>query len=108
MNFLEVSVEDGRAKADGVDVAASGASGPAVLGVRPQDLALSRDGGLSMRVDVIEAMGFEAYVHGLVGKVPFVARLSPDELPHARVGESIRVAPKQVQLFDRETGKALR
>jgi len=107
MNFLDVTMEDGRAKADGVEVAASGANGPAVLGVRPQDLALSSEGGLSVRVEVIEAMGFEAYVHGHVGKTPFVARLSPDELSRAKVGLDIRVAPKHVHLFDRETGRSL-
>ena len=108
MNFLEVDVADGRARAEGVDVVASGANGAAVLGVRPQDLVLtSETSGLAMRVEVVEAMGFEAYVHGHVGKSPFVARLSPDELSSAKVGADIRVAPKHVHLFDRETGRSL-
>ena len=112
MNFLEVEVEGGRARSEGLDVLVGGAAkdGSVVLGVRPQDVALTHEGdaGLSLRVEVVEAMGFEAYVHGKVGQAPFVARLSPEELPEARLGGVIRIAPKQVHLFDRETGAALR
>ena len=108
MNFLEVDVADGRARAEGVDVACSGANGAAWVGVRPQDLSVAPDGGLVMRVEVVEAMGFEAYVHGHVGKVPFVARLSPDELPAAKIGALLRLDAERVHRFDPSTGAALR
>ena len=112
MNFLDVDVAEGRARADDVDVllGRGAENGKAVLGVRPQDVALTSasDAGLSMKVEVVEAMGFEAYVHGKVGLAPFVARLAPEDLPKARLGGVIRIAPKQVHLFDRETGRALR
>jgi sn-glycerol 3-phosphate transport system ATP-binding protein/multiple sugar transport system ATP-binding protein len=111
MNFVDVEVEHGRARANAVEVAVDGnASGPAVLGLRPQDLSLVADGepGLSLRIEVVEAMGFEAYVHGVVAGKPFVARLSPEELARAQVGETVRLAPKHMHLFDRETGRSLR
>ncbi len=111
MNFVDVEVEHGRARADAVEVGVDGnTNGPAVLGVRPQDLALVSAGesGLSLRIEVVEAMGFEAYVHGVVAGKPFVARLTPEELSRSRVGDTVRLAPKQVHLFDRETGRSLR
>jgi ABC-type sugar transport system ATPase subunit len=110
MNFVDVDVAEGRAKADAVDVAVeAGASGPAVLGVRPQDLSLAAEGepGVSLEIEVVEAMGFEAYVHGRVAGRAFVARLSPDEIARARVGDEVRLAAKRAHLFDRETGRAL-
>jgi sn-glycerol 3-phosphate transport system ATP-binding protein/multiple sugar transport system ATP-binding protein len=109
MNFVDVRIEDGRARASGVDVAvAIGGARDAVLGVRPQDVALASDGGLSMEVEVVEAMGFEAYAHGKVGGATFVARLTPEELGAAKIGSTIRLGPKQAHLFDRESERALR
>ncbi len=106
MNFLSGVMADGRARGDGFDVAAGG-SGAVVVGVRPQDLEIGTGDGITLRVEVIEAMGFEAYAHGEVGGVPLVARLTPEELSAARVGEELRLVPKRVHLFDPETERAL-
>jgi sn-glycerol 3-phosphate transport system ATP-binding protein/multiple sugar transport system ATP-binding protein len=108
MNFVDVRVEGGRAKAAGIDAAVDAKDGDAVLGVRPQDVALEPGGGLTMRVEVVEAMGFEAYVHGKVGDASFVARLAPEALATARPGAEITLAAKRTHVFDRETGVALR
>jgi sn-glycerol 3-phosphate transport system ATP-binding protein/multiple sugar transport system ATP-binding protein len=111
MNFLDVSIANGRAKGEGVDVAVHAGEGEAVLGVRPQDLALASEGeppgGIALTVEVIEAMGFEAYVHGKVGASTFVARLSPEELPRAKVGAVLSLVPKRTHLFDRQSGKVI-
>jgi multiple sugar transport system ATP-binding protein len=106
MNFLAGTIENGRARGTGFDVEAEGA-GAVVVGLRPQDLEARSDGGIALRVEVIEAMGFEAYAHGKVGDVSFIARLSPSELAGARVGEELRLAPKRVHLFDPKTERAL-
>jgi sn-glycerol 3-phosphate transport system ATP-binding protein/multiple sugar transport system ATP-binding protein len=108
MNFVDVRVANGRAIANGVDVTVETEIRDAVLGVRPQDVALASDGGITMQVEVVEAMGFEAYVHGKVGDASFVARLAPEEIRHAKPGEAIRLASKHTHLFDRETGRAVR
>ncbi len=79
MNFLEVRVEGGRARAEGVDYPIEGsiaADGEVTIGVRAHDVRPSAGAGhLVLRVEVIEAMGFESYAHGTVGTTPFVARL---------------------------------
>ncbi len=109
MNFLEGTAEGGRVKGAGFDVAAVSPSGPTVLGVRPQDVVVGRgeEAGITLRVEVIEAMGFEAYAHGKVGDVSFVARLTPAELASAHVGEDLRLVPKRVHLFDPNTERTL-
>ncbi|MEI8257246.1 MAG: TOBE domain-containing protein, partial [Deltaproteobacteria bacterium] len=79
--------------------------------IRPHDVA--RAGGdevaLTLGVDVIEAMGFEAYAHGTVGKTTFVARLESDARSLPREGEqlALRVDASTVHLFDPESGRAL-
>ncbi len=108
MNFVDVQVEGGRAKAEGVDVEAPG-EGAVTIGVRPQDVVLGDEGarGVTLKVEVVEAMGFEAYVHGVVAGAPFVARLSPEELARVEVGKTVVLVPKRVHRFERESGKAL-
>jgi sn-glycerol 3-phosphate transport system ATP-binding protein/multiple sugar transport system ATP-binding protein len=80
-----------------------------LLGVRPHDLEPEADNpDLTLAVDVVEAMGFEAYAHGRVGDRPFVARLDGSARlpsPGARVG--FKVAPRAVHLFDPRSGERL-
>jgi hypothetical protein len=60
-----------------------------------------------MTVDVVEAMGFEAYAHGTVGTAPFIARLDGDALPAPGERIGLEVSGDAVHLFDRESGRAL-
>jgi sn-glycerol 3-phosphate transport system ATP-binding protein/multiple sugar transport system ATP-binding protein len=122
MQFLPARLEHGRVRADGVDLAlhpdlaarAERAAGAreVVLGIRPHDVSPSRNGhaALSLRVEVVEAMGFEAYAHGRVGQVPFVARLEGEATTATRPGDVLRldVPPRGVHLFDPQTEAALR
>jgi multiple sugar transport system ATP-binding protein len=41
------------------------------LGIRPEHIALNRQGTISMHVDLIEPTGAETHVHGKVGGAPF-------------------------------------
>ena len=63
-----------------------------------------------LRVEVVEAMGFEAYAHGTVASAAFVARLegaAAASLPSPGEALSLSVAPSAVHLFDPESGRAL-
>jgi ABC-type sugar transport system ATPase subunit len=106
MNFLPATIENGRALGPGLDVPSRG-TGKVVVGVRPQDLEVAPSGGITMHVEVIEAMGFEAYAHGKVGDASFVARLTPEELSSARVGSELSLTPKRVHAFDPSTERTL-
>lgn len=76
-----------------------------VLGVRPHEIELG-DGGVSLAVDLVEALGAESYAHGDVGGAPFVARLDASSL--VRKGEALPIRLRHVHLFDKETGRSLR
>jgi sn-glycerol 3-phosphate transport system ATP-binding protein/multiple sugar transport system ATP-binding protein len=123
MNLLEGKVveKDGALVATGeditvpVDPARFGTTltrGRAVtIGVRPHDLAVCREGMKRVTeivVDVVEALGFETYVHGWARQAgpTIVVRL---DSAHVRVGEKLPLAidASKVHLFDAETGRAL-
>ncbi len=120
MNFLEATVgaSGETIEASGLNLAVDRARYPTLdagravtVGIRPHDVARAGDNdrAVTLGVDVIEAMGFEAYAHGTVGKIPFVARLESDARSLPREGEqlSLRVDATTVHLFDPESGRAL-
>ncbi|MCB9601850.1 MAG: sn-glycerol-3-phosphate ABC transporter ATP-binding protein UgpC [Sandaracinus sp.] len=100
MNFLEGDVVGGRVRGEAFDLPArTRASGKVSVGIRPHDVFLAPDGGLTLDVEVVEAMGFETYAHGKLGGVKFVARLEGDHRPTP--GERLRldVATRHLHLF---------
>jgi sn-glycerol 3-phosphate transport system ATP-binding protein/multiple sugar transport system ATP-binding protein len=115
MNFLPAKVVGERVRAPGFDAplvrSANALSMERVVlaGVRPHDVAISRkqNADITMRVEVVEAMGFETYAHGRVGESPFVARLEGEH----RVGLGdvlpLDIAEKGLHLFDPESELAL-
>jgi sn-glycerol 3-phosphate transport system ATP-binding protein/multiple sugar transport system ATP-binding protein len=114
MGFLAAQASGGRVRAEGVDVALPEAlashEGEVVLGVRPHDVRLATGpGALQLTVDVVEAMGFEAYAHGHIGGKPFVARLEGDAQLGVRPGQvvALDVDVDGVHLFDPKSEAAL-
>ncbi len=81
------------------------------LGIRPHDLGRNGDVVASMRVEVIEALGSEAFVHGKVdgADTRLVARIEPEDAKTLRAGTTISVGvdPARIHLFDRATGVTL-
>ncbi|WP_146340745.1 ABC transporter ATP-binding protein [Nesterenkonia sp. NBAIMH1] len=83
-----------------------------ILGVRPEDMALSEDGsGIPMVVDVVEELGADAYIYGNPQGIstfqPVIVRVN-GRRPPAK-GETVRLKPQPdaVHLFDIETGLRL-
>ena len=122
MNLLEGRLEekDGKLVATGEDVtvavdAARFSPGRAVtIGLRPHDLVVWEEGmtrACEIVVDVVEALGFETYVHGWARQAgpTIVVRLDADRAQRARPGERLPLAidPCKVHLFDAETGLRL-
>jgi sn-glycerol 3-phosphate transport system ATP-binding protein/multiple sugar transport system ATP-binding protein len=111
MSFLEASVAGGLVNGPGFSrpLRASTSDGPVVLGLRAHDVRVAdASGDLSMHVEVIEAMGPEAFAHGTVGGARFVTRVELADLARVRAGTSIplSVVPERMRLFDATTGKA--
>ena len=114
MNFLPGTIEASGFRADGGSLwplpssAANAGGRPAIYGVRPEHLQLSRAGsGVPLMVQVVEPTGSETQVHGRLGTLPVMGAFR--ERVMAQPGEPIAVTadPALVHLFDRETGSRL-
>ncbi len=79
-------------------------AGPLTLGIRPEDVAVrdAADAGTDavVRVDLVEPMGHETYVHGRAGEQELTARIAPEHQP--RVGAEIGGAfdRRKLHFFD--------
>ncbi|MEZ4229771.1 MAG: sn-glycerol-3-phosphate ABC transporter ATP-binding protein UgpC [Polyangiaceae bacterium] len=118
MNFVDVVAKQGRdgwtVEAPGLSLKApaeklAGFSGarPLTLGVRPHALQQRADGGVRLRVEVIEALGSETFAHGKVGEASCVARLEPGAPVQAGEELLLGAAPSELHLFDPQSGRAL-
>ncbi|HEX3599839.1 MAG TPA: sn-glycerol-3-phosphate ABC transporter ATP-binding protein UgpC [Lacipirellulaceae bacterium] len=127
MNFIRGQIEGGvfrfsatngaghepvpaNSSASGVEVGRAIANGPAVLGVRPEDL-VARSGGegqlATVTLDVVEHMGHETMAHFALAGSQHVARLSADAgvQPGDRLALAIR--PGAFHLFSDGDGSRL-
>ena len=126
MNFFEgeISEENGKAvfKGDGmqIPVAAQHAGElfdtrpePVVLGLRPEDIGsataeASADAPrIKARIDLIEPMGAETYLHMNAGKYSFISRVDPHRQMKTGSEISLAVLGNNMRFFDPENGKAV-
>jgi ABC-type sugar transport system ATPase subunit len=121
MNFIRGQIENGvfrfanratngQATANEIHVGTAPASGPAVLGVRPEDLFARDDDGCrlaNITLDVVEHMGHETMAHFALAGGQHVARLAADAgvSPGDRLTLSIR--PGAYHLFSDSDGRRL-
>jgi len=86
-------------------VLASREGQPVLLGIRPEDVRVAdqADGGVRMRLDLVEPLGQELLVSARVGGHEVIARLPPAAA--AQSGQDITVAfdPEALHFFDSET-----
>jgi len=85
---------------------------PLTLGVRPEhvrvDPAGTEGASVAARIELVEPMGAETFLHLAAGPATFIARAVPQE--DHRVGGEVAVtfAADRAQLFDSASGAALR
>jgi sn-glycerol 3-phosphate transport system ATP-binding protein/multiple sugar transport system ATP-binding protein len=93
----------------------------ATLGIRPHDVHVAGEGrelSCTLHVDFVEALGFEAYVHGktvaadgtpIKDDVKLVVRLDAEHGRRVRVGEKVPLSfdPGHIHLFDKKTEIAM-
>ncbi|MDF2773607.1 MAG: glycerol-3-phosphate transporter ATP-binding protein [Geminicoccaceae bacterium] len=125
MNFVEGSVSsDGGSRsfvsADGTIaiplpdsvVSSAGANTAVVFGIRPEDVEVgvgeSGPGSVAARVDLVEPLGNETFVHASVGGLVVTARFAGRDLPGSGSPVSLRLDPQKAHWFDAETGLSLR
>ena len=126
MNFVEGTVSEHRGARSLVTddgtlsvplpaaIAASIAAGARiVLGVRPEDIETGDrtvgDGRVSFsgRVDLVEPLGNETFVHVTVGAHVMTVRVASRDLPHAGTEMGLRLDPAKAHWFDAATGSRL-
>ncbi len=112
MNFIEGTVETGGAAprfvAEGVsiDLSPDAQVKPGqkvILGVRPNDLGVSDEGGIKGSVVLCETTGADMQVHARVGKFDTVAVVPRGERRAPGSPVSLSVQPGKVHLFDAAT-----
>jgi multiple sugar transport system ATP-binding protein len=80
--------------------------------VRPENLRFAADGEtagvITIRVELVEPLGSEIYLHGRAGDRTLVARIGPDH--PVRAGDTVRLAVdlRRLHFFDGGSGAALR
>jgi len=87
--------------------------GEITVGIRPESFHLATEGGIKLKVEIVEELGSDIYVYGVVPGDPdvvehrFAARL--EGRLGARPGDVVQIAAKQsdVHAFDPATGERL-
>jgi multiple sugar transport system ATP-binding protein len=118
MNLINAVAENGQAKIAEYHVpvdeaAAKRMQGHITVGVRPEAWRVvgNSDAGLPVRVTVVEDHGADAFIHGTCGvegtPSSIVIRMAGRD--HPQKGETMYVTtdPKNVHVFDTETGERL-
>ena len=113
MNLVKAAVLDGGVDFAGVhvpverDVLAKASAGHVLLGVRPDDLALSETGA-EVTVTLVEELGADTLVYGTAqtkeGPVSVVARTGNHASPP--IGSIVRVTPSRYYIFDADGTQA--
>ncbi len=91
----------------GVEVPTAWLGRPLALGVRPEHLRPVAGGGLGARVDVVEAVGSEAYLHLDCEGMALVSRLPPQALPEPGARVELGADPAHLHFFDPGDGSRL-
>jgi len=103
MNFLKGTSNDGRFVAEGIDVRVQ-KPGIYEIGIRPQHLEVteSENAALTMVVEVVEPMGWEAHVHGKCGTQAVVAHVRHETIASIKPGDTLKfsVEERYVHAFD--------
>jgi multiple sugar transport system ATP-binding protein len=111
MNFYSARVHEGVAKASGfsLPLPVRFDAADAVIGLRPEAIGVPGDGreAITMRVEVVEAVGSDQFLHGLVGSDQSVARVDPDFVATPGTDVQLGIDLRRIHLFDPATERSL-
>ena len=93
-------------------VAKDGGRGESViLGVRPEDVRVARPGDASaarLRLDLVEPMGNEVFLHASAGEHEVTARVAPQPLPEPGAEIALALDESKMHFFDPVSRESLR
>src|SRR5687768_16421802 len=82
-----------------------------VLGIRPENVGVGDRGGPSVgvpaRVDLVEPLGNETFVHAAIGAHVVTVRYTSRDLPTAGETLMLRLDPARAHWFDTQNGERL-
>lgn len=82
-----------------------------IVGIRPEYVRIATpdvEGQVGVEVDLVETLGSEALVHGMLAGKPFVIKTETlDKLAEMNNISGFTMSPDLVRVFDGETGEAL-
>jgi multiple sugar transport system ATP-binding protein len=117
MNFVPAKVVEGGVQfGNGVGIVdattLNNAKGHSVtVGVRPEDLVITKGKGLEVEIDVVEELGADGYLYGraVIDGAEHSVVVRVDGRNHPNRGEKVFVEPvaKHIHVFDTETGLRL-
>jgi multiple sugar transport system ATP-binding protein len=112
MNFVPATVDNGTAKASGLEVTLPKPVGATkgTLGFRPEavtDRVVDGGPSMQMKVDVVERLGSDQFLYGQVGSDQVTARVDPRM--KVDPGDTVRLGldTRSMHFFDAESEKAL-
>jgi multiple sugar transport system ATP-binding protein len=117
MNLLQVPIVDGGVAFGNAvvkidqSVLAKTSAKQVTLGVRPENLIVTKNEGISVEVDVVEELGSDGYLYGSAvvdgAHLELVSRVDGRDHPHK--GETVSLKPEGgiMHLFDAVTGERL-
>ena len=95
----------------GKEVLAHGKGKTVTVGVRPEDLVVTKGKGLEVEIDVVEELGADGYLYGraVIDGANHNVVVRVDGRNHPNRGEKVFVEPvaKHIHVFDSETGNRL-
>jgi len=113
MNLVRVPVSDGHARLGGeqlplpreiAEAAGGSGAGEIIIGIRPEHVSVSDDGGdgLSGEVLLVESLGADSYVHVTLAdsEEPFVARTEGYDARRPGSNVRLRIDPERIYAFD--------
>ena len=94
------SVELGRTAGGGQRVAGGQ---EVILGVRPENVRVAKPGdaaSVRLRLDLVEPMGNEVFLHASAGEHEFTARVAPQPLPEPGADVALALDAERLHFFD--------
>ncbi len=111
MNFMDADISNGVATlANGAKLKLSSKfNGPATLGIRPEHLVADDKGAIKVTVDMLEQLGANTLVHGILDgtQTSFVVSLDGIQVAETGSNQTFYAEKDSFHLFDKETGKRI-
>jgi multiple sugar transport system ATP-binding protein len=107
MNFIVGEITEGRFRSATIGIDAPYPNQKAVLGIRPEDLILDKNGYIQSQVELVEMLGSEKLVHFKFNESKCIAKLPSDNQIEQGDNVSFSLNLDKVVLFNKDTTENL-